>query len=143
MLERIVLNLLSNAVKFSDKGSSIFVKISKEDNWIAIKIKDNGIGIDPELQTRIFDRFIQGDKSIRRKKEGSGIGLSLVKNFVELMDGKIYVESDGKSGTEFTVLLPNELIESKIDENQVDYFVDLERVQLELSDIYEVYEHTY
>ena len=143
MLERIVLNLLSNAVKFSDKGSSIFVKISKEDNWIAIKIKDNGIGIDPELQTRIFDRFIQGDKSIRRKKEGSGIGLSLVKNFVELMDGKIYVESDGKSGTEFTVLLPNELIESNIEENQVDYFVDLERVQLELSDIYEVYEHIY
>lgn len=143
MLERIVLNLLSNAVKFSDEGSSIFVKISKNDNWVSIKVKDNGIGIDPEIQPRIFDRFVQGDKSIRRKKEGSGIGLSLVKSFVELMDGKIYLNSDGKNGTEFTVLLPNKLIESNIEENQVDYFVDLERVQLELSDIYEVYEHTY
>lgn len=143
MLERIVLNLLSNAIKFSNKESYIFVKIVTDENWVKIKVKDSGIGIDPEIQTKIFDRFVQGDKSIRRKKEGSGIGLSLVKMFVELMDGQIYVESDGKCGTEFTVLLPNEAFVSDGESNHNDYYVDIQRVQLELSDIYELYENLY
>lgn len=139
MLERIVLNLISNAIKFSEKGGNILVKISHDSKWVEIKVKDNGIGIDPQLQPKIFDRFVQGDKSIRRQKEGSGIGLSLVKSFVDLMDGKIYLKSDGKNGTEFRVLLPNKLHVKKSNEPQIEYHIDLQRVQLELSDIYELY----
>ena len=80
---------------------------------------------------------------MRRKKEGSGIGLSLVKSLVELMDGKIYLESDGKSGTEFTVLLPNKLITEDEKIVHKDYQVDLQRIKLELSDIYELYHDEY
>lgn len=139
MLERIILNLLSNAIKFSNKNSSVIVKIISNEQWIEIKVIDNGIGIDPKIQPMIFDRFVQGDKSIRRKKEGSGIGLSLVKSFVDLMEGKIYLKSDGKTGTEFTVSLPNKMI---LDDGTIkcsSYNVDEERVKLEFSDIYELF----
>ncbi|MGL5346689.1 MAG: sensor histidine kinase [Peptostreptococcaceae bacterium] len=139
MLERIVLNLLSNAIKFSNKNSTVTVKIISDKEWVGIKVIDNGIGIDPEIQPIIFDRFVQGDKSIRRKKEGSGIGLSLVKSFVELMEGEIYLKSDGKSGSEFTVLLPNKIL---LDDDSVEYNsynVDEERIKLEFSDIYELF----
>ena len=143
MLERIVLNLLSNAIKFSEEGGSILVEIFSNETWVGIKVKDDGIGIPLNIQDKIFDRFVQGDKSMRRKKEGSGIGLSLVKSLVELMDGKIYLQSDGKSGTEFTVLLPNKLVEEEDKKVHKDYHVDLQRIQLELSDIYELYKDEY
>ena len=143
MLERIVLNLLSNAIKFSEEGGSILVEIFSNKTWVGIKVKDDGIGIPLNIQDKIFDRFVQGDKSMRRKKEGSGIGLSLVKSLVELMDGKIYLQSDGKSGTEFTVLLPNKLVEEEDKKVHKDYHVDLQRIQLELSDIYELYKDEY
>lgn len=143
MLERIVLNLLSNAIKFSEEGGSILVEIFSDETWVGIKVKDDGIGIPLNIQDKIFDRFVQGDKSMRRKKEGSGIGLSLVKSLVELMDGKIYLQSDGKSGTEFTVLLPNKLVEEEDKKVHKDYHVDLQRIQLELSDIYELYKDEY
>ena len=139
MLERIVLNLLSNAIKFSNKNSTVTVKIISDKEWVGIKVIDNGIGIDLEIQPMIFDRFVQGDKSIRRKKEGSGIGLSLVKSFVELMEGEIYLKSDGKSGSEFTVLLPNKIL---LDDDSVEYNsynVDEEHIKLEFSDIYELF----
>ena len=143
MLERIVLNLLSNAIKFSEEGGSILVEIFSDETWVGIKVKDDGIGIPLNIQDKIFDRFVQGDKSMRRKKEGSGIGLSLVKSLVELMDGKIYLQSDGKNGTEFTVLLPNKLVEEEDKKVHKDYHVDLQRIQLELSDIYELYKDEY
>ncbi|MGL5749238.1 MAG: sensor histidine kinase [Paraclostridium sp.] len=139
MLERIILNLLSNSIKFSEQGGYILVEVFNNKDWVCIKIKDDGIGIPFDIQPKIFDRFVQGDKSIRRQKEGSGIGLSLVKSFVDLMEGEIYLESDGKKGTEVTVLLPNKLfIGDKCTLNQ-DYEVNIQRVQLELSDIYELY----
>ncbi|MBC8630102.1 HAMP domain-containing histidine kinase [[Eubacterium] tenue] len=143
MLERIVLNLLSNAIKFSEEGGSILVEIFSDETWVGIKVKDDGIGIPLNIQDKIFDRFVQGDKSMRRKKEGSGIGLSLVKSLVELMDGKTYLQSDGKNGTEFTVLLPNKLVEEEDKKVHKDYHVDLQRIQLELSDIYELYKDEY
>lgn len=141
MIERIILNLLSNAIKFSDRESNIQVRVFHDEYCVGISVIDEGIGIDPEIQDKIFDRFVQGDKSIRRKNEGSGIGLSLVKSFVELLEGEIILRSDGKSGSEFTVYLPNELLDSQTLKSQ--YNLDVERVKLEFSDIYELYEHTY
>lgn len=140
MLERIILNLLSNAIKFSNEKSTILVEIFYDDQWAGIKIIDNGIGIDPDIQHKIFNRFVKGDKSIRRKTEGSGIGLSLVKSFVEIMDGKITVKSDGKTGSEFIVMLPNQKISHNNSVIYNNYNLDAERVQLEFSDIYELFD---
>lgn len=114
MIERVMLNLLSNAIKFSDNGGTILVDMSTTNKWVSIKVKDEGIGIPIEIQDKIFDRFVQGDKSLRRENEGSGIGLSITKSIVELMGGNINLKSNGVIGTEFTILLPNEVLEEKI-----------------------------
>ncbi|MFI3210702.1 MAG: HAMP domain-containing sensor histidine kinase [Peptostreptococcaceae bacterium] len=135
IIERIILNLLSNSIKFSKENNEIFVDISHNDKYIIIKVKDSGIGIKKELQSEIFDRFVQGDKSLIRENEGSGIGLSIVKSMVDVLDGKIELFSDGINGCEFTVYLPNKILE---DENLIikEYCFDVTKMDLEFSDIY-------
>ncbi len=78
---------------------------------------------------------------MRRENEGSGIGLSIVKSIIELMDGKIYLKSEENIGSEFTILLPNKVLK-EYNQNKVihkDYDIDIQRIQLEFSDIYELY----
>jgi len=77
-IERIILNLLSNAVKFTEEGGCIYVSIFLREDMINISVKDTGIGISPAMQEKIFDRFVQGDGSLIKNNEGTGIGLSLV-----------------------------------------------------------------
>jgi len=105
-LEKIVNNLLSNAFKFTPEEGTIDVTVKKRDNWVAIGISDSGIGIAKERLNKIFDRFYQVDGSHTRESEGTGIGLSLTKELVELHKGKIEVESEYGKGTTFKVLLP-------------------------------------
>jgi signal transduction histidine kinase/DNA-binding response OmpR family regulator/ligand-binding sensor domain-containing protein len=109
-ISHILGNLISNAIKFTSKGGAIKVflnQISKNDNnYIELKIKDNGIGIEADKLTHIFDRFYQVDDSNTRKAHGSGIGLSLVKELIKLMDGDVAVESEVNNGSVFTVILP-------------------------------------
>ena len=81
-LERVILNLLSNAVKFSNENGNITVLLDANKDFVIIKVKDDGIGIAPEVSDYVFERFAQEDKSFNRKKEGSVIGLSLVKSLV-------------------------------------------------------------
>jgi signal transduction histidine kinase/DNA-binding response OmpR family regulator len=105
-LEKIVYNLLSNAFKFTaDKGKISFSAIY-ENGSLKIVVADTGIGISKENLQFIFDRFYQLDNSLTRKYEGTGIGLSLTKEMVELMSGKIEVRSELDKGTEFIVALP-------------------------------------
>ena len=85
----------------------------------------------------IFERFVQGDRSLTRLNEGSGIGLSIVKSIIELNNGEIYLDSDGENGTEFEILLPNEKLD--VDEYEHNYKVDINKIELEFSDIYELY----
>lgn len=92
-MERVVLNLLSNAIKFSNDGGDIFFNVYIENNELVFYVADNGIGINEEDLEKIFEKFIQVDETMTRKNEGSGIGLSLVKSFVEFHNGKICVES--------------------------------------------------
>ncbi len=140
MIERVVLNLLSNAIKFTESGGKIFIDILTNEKWVTIKVKDNGIGIPLEIQDKIFNRFEQGDKTIRRKNEGSGIGLSLVKHIVEVSGGKIDLISDGKCGSEFIVMLPNKKLENEYKHSKIkNYSSDIQRINLEFSDIYELY----
>ncbi|WP_286313043.1 sensor histidine kinase [Romboutsia ilealis] len=137
MIERAMLNLLSNAIKFTKENGNIAVNLYKDEQWVHILVKDDGIGIPIDIQDMIFERFVQGDKSLTRLNEGSGIGLSIVKSIVELNKGEIYLDSDGENGTEFEILLPNEKLEDYEYDN--NYKVNLDKIELEFSDIYELY----
>ena len=137
MIERAMLNLLSNAIKFTKENGNIFVNLYKDEQWVHIIVKDDGIGIPIDIQDMIFDRFIQGDRSLTRLNEGSGIGLSIVKSIIELNNGEIYLDSDGENGSEFEILLPNEKLD--VDEYEHNYKVDINKIELEFSDIYELY----
>ncbi len=105
-LEKIIINLLSNAFKFTPPGGSIGVTISKENGYARIEIFDSGAGIPPDKIDRIFNRFYQVDDSNIREYEGSGIGLSLVKELVELHGGTISVTSNPGEGSRFTLKIP-------------------------------------
>lgn len=141
-MERVILNLLSNAIKFTDNNGNISVFIEADEKYVFIRVKDDGIGISEDIREEIFNRFVQEDKSFNRKKEGSGIGLALVKSLVELHDGEVYLEKVSK-GSEFVVKLPNIKIDEELDVyNKV---MDAEskplvqRIHIEFSDIYELY----
>ena len=100
------MNLVSNAIKFTEKGAvSVDINVlSREDHIITLKfiIKDTGIGIPHEKQRKIFESFIQADNSITRKYGGTGLGISIAKELVELMDGFINLDSSPGKGTTFT-----------------------------------------
>jgi len=138
-IERIMLNLISNAVKFTKPGGSLYVSIKDREENILISVKDTGIGISKDKQKIIFERFIQVDKSLTRKNEGSGIGLSLVKSLVELHNGNITVESELDEGSEFIVELPVRVVaESSANLSTNDYLLqgNVEKINIEFSDIY-------
>ena len=138
-IERIMLNLISNAVKFTKPGGTLFVSIKDRGESVLISVKDTGIGISKDKQKIIFERFIQVDKSLTRKNEGSGIGLSLVKSLVELHNGNITVESELDEGSEFIVELPVRVVAEGSDNLSTnDYLLqgNVEKINIEFSDIY-------
>lgn len=106
-LEKIVYNLLSNAIKFTPVGGQVMIQAEVEpETGLRLVVSDSGIGIPESLQNRIFDRFYQIDSSQTRAFGGSGLGLALTKELVELYKGSLYVESQPESGSTFVVLLP-------------------------------------
>ena len=106
-LQQIVWNLLSNAVKFTDQGGEIQVRLSRERNRVAIAVSDTGKGIDRAFVPHLFERFRQSDASTTRQHGGLGLGLSIVKQLVELHGGSITAASAGAGqGSTFTVELP-------------------------------------
>lgn len=105
-LEKIIYNLLSNAFKFSDDHSTITVDVQYGEIGLQIQVSDSGKGIPADKLPFIFDRFYQADGGSTKEHEGSGIGLSLSKELVELMDGTITVASEPNKGSFFTVVLP-------------------------------------
>jgi PAS domain S-box-containing protein len=106
-IQQIIWNLLSNAIKFTLEGGSVAVRLERLHSYAAITISDTGQGIDPELLLHVFDRFRQADSSITRKHGGLGLGLSIVRQLVEMHDGTVTAESPGAGeGTVFKVILP-------------------------------------
>jgi len=111
-LTAIISNLLSNAIKFTQNDGEIIVHINQaiknksDGKFLILKIKDNGQGIEAEELTHIFNRFYQVDHVSSKPGEGTGIGLTLTREFVELMNGTITVKSKPDKGTEFTIQLP-------------------------------------
>jgi signal transduction histidine kinase len=133
-----MLNLLSNAVKFTNSGGSVFVNIFDKGSNVCIQVRDTGKGIPIHRQNDIFQRFCQIEPTFTKLSEGSGIGLSLVKAFVEMHEGSITVESELDKGTTFTIYLPSKL--NKEDTIKPQEFFNrqnrVEQMQLEFSDIY-------
>jgi signal transduction histidine kinase len=106
-LRQIVWHLLANAIKFSPRGGSVGVTLESSDQTAALTVVDSGPGIDPEFLPRIFDRFTQEDPSPTRTVGGLGVGLSLVRDLVEMHGGEIQARNrDSQDGAAFTVRLP-------------------------------------
>lgn len=138
MYEKILLNLLSNAIKFTPNNKFIYVDLIINENSFILKVRDQGVGIPNDKLKDIFDKFVQINSILSRGAEGSGIGLSLVKKFVDILGGKVKIESRVGIGTDFTL----EFKKMKLDNpnNNVDDVVINDningRVDIYFSDIY-------
>jgi len=142
-IERVILNLLSNAIKFTKPGGRIEINIYDSLDSINITVKDTGRGIPKDKINSIFDRFIQADKSLSRRSEGTGIGLALVKSLIEMHGGNISVTSNYGEYTKFSILIPARLLsadeECVICNTSTNNNLDSERIErmsIEFSDIY-------
>jgi CheY-like chemotaxis protein len=106
-LVQILSNLLNNAAKYTDEGGQLWLETAQEDGQAVIRVRDNGLGLAPELLPHVFDLFTQAEHSLDRSQGGLGIGLTLVRNLVDLHGGKIEARSAGLGqGSEFIVRLP-------------------------------------
>lgn len=105
-LSRAVGNLVENAIHYTPNGGSISLRLFAQANQVVIEVQDTGIGISPEDQPRIFDRFYRTDKARSTDKGGSGLGLAIVKKIVEAHQGQIQVESEVGKGSLFRIRLP-------------------------------------
>jgi PAS domain S-box-containing protein len=108
-LQQVLANLLSNAARYTGEGGQITVSGTVQGNEVVVRVRDTGIGIAPEMLPRIFDLFTQVDPARDQTQAGLGIGLTLVKNLVELHGGSVQARSDGVGkGSEFTIRLPGQ-----------------------------------
>jgi signal transduction histidine kinase/CheY-like chemotaxis protein len=118
-LAQVFLNLLNNAVKFTDPGGRIQFRLAVEGHELVARVRDNGIGIAPEMREPIFDMFAQADRSLERSAMGLGVGLSLTRRLVELHGGSIAAHSEGLGcGSEFIVRMPAASAEAAADEKR-------------------------
>ena len=135
IIERILLNLLSNAVKFNKVDGTIYVNLYTKDDEIRITVRDEGIGIPKEKLSSIFKRFEQIQTKNKIEKQGSGIGLYLVKSLVTLHGGNIKVESKVNEGSKFIITIPKKVLENG-EELVIDEKEKANRkVNIEFSDI--------
>jgi signal transduction histidine kinase len=103
-LEQVFVNLLTNAAKYTEPGGKIWVTAERRDRQLAVRVRDNGRGLSPEVLPHVFELFMQGDVS---SGGGLGIGLSLVRVLVEMHGGSVAAESPGPGrGSQFVVFLP-------------------------------------
>ena len=105
-IRQIIINLIGNAIKFTKEGSVQLVITRPDEHHWEIQVKDTGVGIPKEEQTLVFEPFRQLNSSVTRENRGVGLGLSITKQIVDLMHGRIMLESEAGKGTTFFVLLP-------------------------------------
>ncbi|MDF2210276.1 response regulator [Arthrospira platensis NCB002] len=141
--DKVLYNLLSNAMKFTPTDGTITVSLQPEGNYCRLMVKDTGIGIKQEQLPHLFERFRQAEGSANRSFEGSGLGLALVKELVELHHGRITVESEYGQGTTFTVWLqmgnlhlpPSPLLDVPAEFDARRAAVELADVEVDLPDV--------
>ncbi|GEM05021.1 PAS domain-containing sensor histidine kinase [Halolactibacillus miurensis] len=107
-LKQVVLNLIYNAINYTPSDGKVTVSAFESSGYIKIQVIDNGIGIEPEVLPRIFERFYRVDKARSRNTGGTGLGLSITKHIVEAHHGQIFVDSVVDEGSTFTIMLPKE-----------------------------------
>ena len=106
-LDQVISNLLNNAAKYSDAGARIRLDVVPSEQWVTVRVRDNGIGITPQFLPHVFDLFAQGNHSLARTYSGLGVGLTLVKRLVEMHGGRVEAHSEGAGcGSQFLVHLP-------------------------------------
>jgi signal transduction histidine kinase len=105
-LAQILTNLVSNANKYTQEGGAIIVHATRQDDMIQIKVEDNGLGMTPEDQQKLFSKFFRSADDKVREAPGTGLGLSITKNLIELQGGKIWFESEFRKGTSFYFTVP-------------------------------------
>jgi CheY-like chemotaxis protein/two-component sensor histidine kinase len=104
---QVLVNLLNNAARYTNPGGQIWLTGAREDDQVVVRVKDTGLGVPPEMLGRIFDLFIQVDRSAERSQSGLGVGLTLVQRLVQLHGGSVSAHSAGlNQGSEFEVRLP-------------------------------------
>jgi signal transduction histidine kinase len=109
-LRQILTNLLSNAIKFTPEGGRVTLKAAADGDWVGFTVADTGVGIPPDEQERVFEKFRQAARSpLTREHEGTGLGLSIVRELCGLLGGEVAVQSDLGRGSTFTVRLPRVL----------------------------------
>ena len=139
-LERIMLNLLSNSIKYNKAQGQIEVLLNDCNDTFVITVKDTGVGIPSDKLMYIFERFRQVENTFNKSTKGSGIGLSLVKDLIEIQGGTIEVKSELGVGSEFIIKLPVKILsdDSNIDKVYFnnDYHDLVKRMNIEFSDIY-------
>ncbi|MCE7990061.1 MAG: sensor histidine kinase [Caldilinea sp. CFX5] len=105
-LRQLLLNLTDNAIKYTPEGGAVTLSLTNEEGWVRIAVRDTGIGIHPDNQERIFERFYRTDKARSRELGGSGLGLSIVQWIAQAHNGRVTVESEVQQGSTFTLWLP-------------------------------------
>ena len=105
-LRQVVTNLVDNAVKYSPDGGRVLIGVEHAGNRIRLRIEDDGLGVPPAEQDRIFEKFFRLDPNLTRGVGGTGLGLYICRELVFRMHGRIWVESDGRRGSAFFVELP-------------------------------------
>jgi PAS domain S-box-containing protein len=106
-LEQVIANLLNNAAKYTMPGGQIHIQAAREGNEAVVRVRDNGIGVPPDVLDRVFEPFVQSEGSLARSEGGLGIGLTLVRSLVEMHGGKVEAHSPGLGqGSEFVLRLP-------------------------------------
>ena len=108
LVNRVLANIIGNAIKYAGIGCEINIKTYDDDDWVYVEIADNGMGISREELENIFEKFYRVKNDDSHKIKGSGLGLYLVKYFIELHQGSIDAESEVGVGTKFLIKLKNE-----------------------------------
>lgn len=111
-LERAIGNLITNSLKYNKEGTTLYIRLIDELNEIKIIVSDNGMGVDENIKSNVFDEFVRGDLS-RSSRGGSGLGLSITKKIIELHGGKIKLNTKLNEGCEFIITLPKALSKNK------------------------------
>ena len=132
-LNSILTNLIKNAIKFTDLGS-IKISCNPTDNWIEFSVEDTGVGIPSDRQLAVFDRFVQADIADSRAFQGSGLGLSITKSYVEMLGGHIQLQSEEGQGSVFSFTLPSTVVQVKEEKvvPQNDYPMDTQNKKLKI-----------
>ena len=106
-LTQVLSNIVTNAAKYTEPGGRIDVTLRRENDRAVVRVKDTGVGLEPELAPKIFDLFVQGERRLERESGGLGLGLAIVKALVDVHDGRVSAHSEGRGkGTELVVDLP-------------------------------------